>query len=408
MKKPVIGFVGMTHLGFISSAGAAAKGFEVICYDPLKTNPHIVEPHLQELLQENSSHLTYSTTVEDLSCCDIVYISPDIPTNSLGESDLEPIRELIQKILPHIKETGILVILSQVPPGFTRTIDWIPAQIFYHVETLIFGNAVHRTLFPERFIIGGADPATPLPEYFHTYLSAYECPLHLMSYESAELTKISINMFLVSSIATTNTIAELCEKIGADWREIAPALRLDKRIGANAYLSPGLGIAGGNLERDLTTFQNMANQYGTHVSIVDSWKKANAHHANWVLNVLYEHIFSSHLNPKICVLGLAYKKDTSSMKNSPSLSLISYLYMHQITCYDPVIGCLPDQIQHVQVCSTVEDAVSNANIVIIMTPWDEFSQLELNNKLVIDPFGIVKNPPQHYFTRGVSTILETI
>ena len=81
-----------------------------------------------------------------------------------------------------------------------------------------------------------------------------------MSYESAELTKISINLFLISSVTTTNTITSLCEKIGADWNDIIPSLRMDKRIGRHAYLRSGLGISGGNLERDLQTFKHLANK----------------------------------------------------------------------------------------------------------------------------------------------------
>ena len=80
-----------------------------------------------------------------------------------------------------------------------------------------------------------------------------------MRYESAELAKISINCCLVASVVVANTLAELCERIGAEWSEIAPALKLDRRIGPHAYLAPGLGIAGGNLERDLATVQRMAD-----------------------------------------------------------------------------------------------------------------------------------------------------
>src|SRR3546814_13469770 len=86
--------------------------------------------------------------------------------------------------------------------------------------------------------------------------------------ESAELAKISINMCLVSAVSTANTLAELCERVGADWREIVPALQLDRRIGPHAYLSAGLGISGGNLERDLATVIRFGDQYGSDVAMV--------------------------------------------------------------------------------------------------------------------------------------------
>src|SRR5439155_15766795 len=134
-------------------------------------------------------------------------------------------------------------------------------QLHYQVETLIFGRAVERALFPERFMVGCADPGQPLPQGFDEPLAAFKCPILPMLYESAELAKIAINIFLVASVTATNTLAEVCERIGADWGEIAPALRLDKRIGSSAYLSPGLGLSGGNLERDLATVLGLASEH---------------------------------------------------------------------------------------------------------------------------------------------------
>ena len=98
-----------------------------------------------------------------------------------------------------------------------------------------------------------------------------------MRFESAELCKIAINCCLVSSISVANTLAELCEGIGADWSEIVPALKLDRRIGAYAYLAPGLGIAGGNLERDLATVVRLADGIGSDAGVVKAWV-ANSRH----------------------------------------------------------------------------------------------------------------------------------
>ena len=95
---------------------------------------------------------------------------------------------------------GVLVILSQVPPGFTRALPLPPAQLYYQVETLVFGRAVERATKPERYIVGCADPRSPLPRRFATFLEAFGCPILPMRYESAELAKISINICLVASI----------------------------------------------------------------------------------------------------------------------------------------------------------------------------------------------------------------
>ena len=124
---------------------------------------------------------------------------------------------------------------------------------------MFFGDAIQRALKPERIIIGAEDDHFP-DNKFKKYLSQYNCPIINMNYESAELAKIAINICLVSSISVANTLSEVCEKINANWFNVTKALKLDKRIGRHAYLSPGLGIAGGNLERDLSTITNIGKK----------------------------------------------------------------------------------------------------------------------------------------------------
>src|SRR5207237_2951892 len=241
----------------------AAKGFEVLGFDPStdlcdelnQGKFPVTEPGLAGLFQSHRSRIRFTSSAAELAECGLVFVSLDVPTDQANRSDLAPLQKLIDSVAGHIAQDATVVILCQVPPGFTRSLkvslagQRIGWRWFYQVETLIFGNAVERALHPERFIIGCDDPKAALPGPYAAWLKAFGCPLLPMRYESAELAKIAINLFLVSSVSTTNTLAELCEEIGADWSEIAPALRLDKRIGPHAYLTPGLGIAGGNLER---------------------------------------------------------------------------------------------------------------------------------------------------------------
>ena len=170
---------------------------------------------------------------------------------------------LLEFTLANTRPDAVVVVLSQVPPGYTRARQQPGRLLYYQVETLIFGRAVERAVGPERFIVGCADPAKPLPAAMSAFLQSFGCPILPMRFESAELCKIAINCCLVSSISVANTLAELCEGIGADWSEIVPALKLDRRIGAYAYLAPGLGIAGGNLERDLATVVRLADGIGS-------------------------------------------------------------------------------------------------------------------------------------------------
>lgn len=396
-----IGFAGLSHLGIVTSVATAARGFEVIGYDPdaqrcadlTSQELPIVEPQLPELLAANQSRLRFTADAGALTKCRLVVVSLDVPTDAGNRSDLTGIRQLIDHIVPSLGSDTTLVILSQVTPGFTRSLPVTRVNLYYQVETLIFGQAVQRALQPERFIVGCTDPTAPLPAAYARWLQAFGCPILPMRYESAELAKISINMFLVSSVATTNTLAELCEAIGADWSEIVPALRLDKRIGPHAYLGPGLGIAGGNLERDLITVRTLAEQHGTDAGIIGAWLTNSQHRRDWVLRRLYEAVLSKTERPVIALWGLAYKQDTASTKNSPALALLESLRTFPVQAYDPQVkGTLAGVSQR----PTALDACAGATALVIMTPWREFSSYtaaqireQMPGRVVIDPFGVL-------------------
>ena len=201
MSSPVIGYAGMTHLGLCSGIAAASKGFAVVGYHNDAEliaaiegcELSVMEPGLDGMLAANRERLTFSAAPEVLNECDVVYIAVDVPTDDEGKSDLFPIEIMIEAVTPHLNDEAILVILCQVPPGFTRGRCLNDARLFYQVETLIFGRAVERATTPERFIIGCADPQKPLPGNYGAFLGAFGCPLLPMRYESAELAKIAIN-----------------------------------------------------------------------------------------------------------------------------------------------------------------------------------------------------------------------
>ena len=404
MTEPVIGYAGMTHLGLNSAAAAAEKGFRIICYDqdPLRIAAlkryelPIVEPDLSELLQENSRQISFTADPDELRSCDMVYVASDVPTDDHGRSDLGPIDALIRQVDEVLRQDGSMIILSQVPPGFTRSQLRAGRSLYYQVETLIFGRAVERALHPERFIVGCAEPQQPLPPVFAHFLESFGCPILPMRYESAELAKISINMCLVASVSVANTLAELCENIGADWSEIVPALKLDKRIGPYAYLAPGLGIAGGNLERDLATVCNFADRHGTDAGVVRAWIANSRHRRDWALRTLYREVLATSDDPRIAVLGLAYKQDTHSTKNSPSLALLEHLKPFRVRVFDPVVPASKAPNPRCYGAISELDACEGADVLVVMTPWPQFSKLNpvevarrLRGNVVLDPYAVL-------------------
>ncbi len=408
----MIGFAGLSHLGVVSAIATATKGFEVIAYgddfalcDSLNHGkPPFFEPGLAEVLASNQSRIHFTSDPSEIGKCEVVYFSLDVPTDENGSSDLSTLTKLIEGIITFASDSAILVVLSQVPPGFTRKLarrigelqDGRNLQLFYQVETLIFGRAVERALYPERFIIGSHKPRAALPKAYAKLLSGFDCPILVMRYESAELAKISINMCLVSSVSVANTMAELCEKIGADWSEIVPALKLDKRIGPHAYLSPGLGIAGGNLERDLATVVSLANEVGTDDAIVDAWISNSHYRRDWALQMIHAEVISHSETPAIAIWGLAYKQDTNSTKNSAALSLIDALKPFSIRAYDPHVVLDVEIGPNFSQSASALEACTGVDAVAIMTPWPQFSSINMaeikaamKGRVVLDPYGVL-------------------
>ena len=405
-----IAFAGLSHLGIVSSAAAASKGFEVVGFDPDESLCEslnrgalpIAESGLAELLAANRHRIGFTSDPESLRGCDLIICSSDVPTDASGASDLSLIRRLLDLVITQVSSAATLIVLSQVPPGFTRALAGslhargVDARmsLFYQVETLIVGRAVERAVRPERLIIGCDDPSHSLPSAYAALLDSFGCPVLRMRYESAELAKLSINAFLVSSVTTANTLAELCEAVGADWSEIVPALRLDARIGPQAYVQPGLGMSGGNLERDLATICGLAERHGTDAAVVSAWQADSRYRRDWVLRKLHAAVFSSDRMPTIAIWGLAYKPGTNSTKNAPSLALIEALNLCSMKVYDPQATLPISGDSTVSQVASAHEACQDADGLIVMVSWPEFSTVDLSRvrtlmrgNVIIDPFG---------------------
>jgi UDPglucose 6-dehydrogenase len=420
--RPRIAYVGMTHLGVCSAVAAAAKGFFTLGVDLDvalvarldQGQLPVVEPELDDLLARYRDKISFAADPARLNACDVIYVAPDVPTDDQGGSDLKTLDALLTLALDHARADAIVVVLSQVPPGYTRARLRSDKNLYYQVETLVFGRAVERATKPERFMVGCPDPAKPLPPALKIYLEAFDCPILPMRLESAELAKISINCCLVASVTVANALAELCEEIGADWSEIAPALKLDRRIGAYAYLAPGLGIAGGNLERDLATVIRFSEEHGTDAAVIRAFVHNSHYRKDWAIRTLHETVLWRGSEVRLGVLGLAYKENTHSIKNSPSLALIRLLHPWAVRVYDPVVKS--DVTNHPDITGAKDalDVASGVDALAIMTPWPEFRKLSptdlakaMRGKIVIDPFRVLEKTAAQaagldYHTLGVA------
>ncbi len=413
MKNFKIGFVGLSHLGLNYLAASSEKNFNVIGIEPdkkllsriKKFDIPYEEPKLKNILKKNKKKIIFTNKLNFLNKCNLVFISQDVKTDKLGNPDLKNIINLVNSARKNISSKGCLIILSQIRPGFTRSINFNKKFLYYQVETLIFGKSINRALKPERIIVGCDKGESKLNNNYLKFLKKFNCPLIKMKYESAELTKIAINIYLASSITASNVLSEISSKIGASWQEIKPALKLDARIGPKAYLEPGLGISGGNIERDMMSLKKLSFNNSKLLSFTNSLFINSHHMKKWVLRKLnQEKLFNS--KNYISILGLSYKENTNSIKNSPSISLIKSLKNNNIKVFDPKAK-LPFNKKNCQQIKKIDKSFLSSKILIFMTPWKMFKNIKITKKvkLIIDPFKIInrknlKNKKIRYYSLG--------
>ena len=418
-KNKNIAFVGMTHLGLNYLAASALKknyvtGFDVdkkLIYD-LKINQiNHTEPSLTKILKKKKKLINFSSDMKKLNKFNLVFVSQDVQTDINNKADIKKLSILVNKTLKHINKKATLVILSQLQPGFMRKIRFNKKKLYYQVETLIFGQAIKRALNPERLIIGCNNQNDPISKDYLRYIKDFNCPIIKMKYESAELTKIAINIFLATSVTATNVLAEICSKFNANWNEISPALNLDRRIGKFAYLKPGLGISGGNIERDISVIKNLTNKNLIPNKFVKSILENSNYMKSWVERIMKENkLLKNNIKHKIGILGLSYKENTSSIKNSPTIFLLKKFKNHVIKIYDPKAKLVKKNLKCTQE-KNIDSVIYGSDIIIIMTAWKNFKNLEkkinkINKKIVIiDPhkmldYSLIKSKSLKYYKIG--------
>ena len=396
------GFIGLTHLGAVSCVSWASKFDKIIGVD---LNEELVnlfasnkspfpEPGLQELIDKNKEKMIFSKDFSKLSECGSIFITHDIVTDEENRSNYDEFYALIDEAIPHLPQNVIIILMSQISVGMTRRIkDYIKNKrkdlnfnLVYFVDTLIIGRALDRFLNPERIIIGTDDGSEDILNNYPVLkkqLHSFDAPVLYMRYESAEMTKICINLYLFNSVIYANIVADLCESYQADMNEIIKGLRLDKRIGEYSYIQPSLGVTGGHLERDMRTIEKMQKEAGIKSDWIEKLIDINERRYRWVENKLKDHLFSKVKNPKICIWGLAYKKDTESLKNSIAPKIINDLPDNvSYSAYDPLVKSF-EESKKVELYKDRYEAAKGADCLIVLIDPDEFKELDVK-KLIDD------------------------
>ena len=398
MKKITI--IGTGYVGLVSGAGLAEFGHEVSCLDIDENKINnlnsgkipIYEPGLDNLVRKNvqDNRLSFSSEIEkNIIESNIIFIAVGTPQDENGKADLRAVKSVVDLVANHISDYKIICTKSTVPVG---TGKWIESIIksknsdveFDYVsnpEFLREGAAVNDFLSPDRVIIGGRTEKA-FKEMKEVYRPLYinETPIMDTSVETAEMIKYASNSFLALKISYINEIANLCEEVGADVHQVAKAMGQDGRI-SSKFLHPGPGFGGSCFPKDIEALYALGKEKNIELNTIDATIKTNKNQKKRILNKLLRLLNNQVTGKKIAVLGLSFKPNTDDIRESPSLYIVSELSKlgAVVDAYDPVaIENFKSIHQNINYSNTWKDCVKDADACIVLTEWNEFRGMDLN------------------------------
>lgn len=381
---------GLWHTGTVTAAGLASKGVRVMAYDDSsevvsglrKGRLPVLEPGLAELIGQEveKGNLIFTDDVRQLREVQGVWLCYDTPVDDHDEADVEFVLGRATRILAHLAPGAFVLVSSQLPVGSTRKIaehaDPEKRLIFSYVpENLRLGKAIDSFLKPSRVVVGLAAPKHQ--ERLVPLFSLLTDKVEWMSIESAEVSKHALNAFLAASVAFTNEIAAICERVGGDAQEVERALRSEPRVGPKAYVRAGGAFAGGTLGRDLAYLKNIQRREGLNGEIFPAILASNENHKEWPCRKL-EEVLGTLQAKVIAILGLTYTPGTSTLRRSASIEMARWLNTKGavVKGFDPLVKTLPEAVPAmIRLQPSIEEALKGAAALVIGSECPEFLSL---------------------------------
>lgn len=392
-----IAVIGVGYVGLVTGACFADLGNRVVALDinterieNLKKGIlPIYEPGLSEVVQRNvdAGRLSFTTSIKEaIKDAQFVFICVGTPQGVDGEADLQYVRDAAEAIAQSMNHRLIIVNKSTVPVG---TGDWvadivrqnqpkpIPFSVVSCPEFLREGAALQDFMNPDRTVLGSLDrDAANDVAHLHLPLRA---PIVITDLRTAEMIKYASNAFLATKISFINEIANICESLGADVKEVAVGMGLDKRIG-RFFLDAGIGYGGSCFPKDVSALKHMATVKGNHPQLLQAVMDINQYQREVVVNKLRD-LLDGDLNGKIIgLLGLAFKENTDDMREAPSITMANLLREAGaiVKGYDPVAMKVAEQVlPDVCLCKDAYELAAGCDALVVVTPWNEFKSLDL-------------------------------
>jgi UDPglucose 6-dehydrogenase len=422
-----IGVAGLWHLGTMYAVGLAELGHDVIAYDPnadsisvfRKGSLLVYEPQLQEMLINNiaKQKINFTNNDLDLGKVDLLVLAYDTPVDEDDKADSEYVISEFKRINMKLKSKVNILVSSQLPVGSSDRIHKIlqdsgrDGSVTVQPENLRLGMAVKSFFHPARIVAGTHDGSPD--ELVIKLFNGIDAPIVWMHRRSAEVTKHALNAFLATSVTFMGEVAEICESVGADAKEVEIGLKSDPRIGSKAYLSPGLGFAGGTLARDVRKLSELQEDIRTENALLTSLLTSTRHNNDWVSRSLAK-ILTTEKSLRICFWGISYTENTDTLRRSEIYSLMKSLvetgakitYVENLVIKDEVdsrivsidnIEASLDQIDILVVSKKLTSPLDFDRIVTNLLSRDIWI-LDPSRLLLDQKFNFLKNPK--YLTVG--------
>jgi UDPglucose 6-dehydrogenase len=384
---------GLWHLGCVTAGCLAAAGHQVVGLDFDEAvvgrlrdgEPPISEPGLNDLIRAglDTKSLSFSSDPAVVRGARLTWVAYDTPVDEADRADVGFVTDAVKRLFPYLEENAVVLLSSQLPAGSTRALaeefrqarPGVTVHFGYSPENLRLGKAIDVFRNPER-IVAGIDEAARAT-ITEAVSPVTDAPIIWMSIESAEMTKHALNAFLACSVVFINELAMICERVGADAKEVERGLKSDSRIGQKAYLSPGGPFAGGTLARDVQFLTELAESRDLPAHLFPAIKASNEAHRGWALRRIdsYLRALQGDAAPVVAVWGLTYKPGTDTLRRSSSIELCRAIASRgvRVQAHDPAVKRLPSELSaDIVLCTTPEAALEGASILVVATEWPVF------------------------------------
>jgi UDPglucose 6-dehydrogenase len=401
----VICVIGTGYVGLVTGTCLADMGNQVTCIDIVPEKIErlkqgilpIYEPGLEEMVERNvqAGRLHFTTSyAEGMENSEFIFIAVNTPTGSTqGGADMRYVESAARSIAQHLDHDAIIINKSTVPVGSGDVVSRVIGTNLIHPnasyavvsnpEFLREGSALLDCQNPDRVVLGSSDI-----EAAHRVARLYlplRAPMVITDLYTAEMIKYASNAFLATKISFINEIAQICERLGADVKEVAVGMGYDKRIG-HAFLNAGLGYGGSCFPKDVRALAYMADEAGLHPQLLHAVMDINHDQRRLVVSKL-SNILGSLRDTTIGVLGLAFKPNTDDMREAPSIDIIRWVTSQgaQVRVFDPVAqetGRIALEREGVRMdavtfCKGSYEVAEKVDALIVVTEWNEFKSLNM-------------------------------